>query len=471
MDTADVLKLWEAGADVRDRMAKVKTYYDGEVKLRELYEKRLDGRDKSRVLRNWTKYAARLHAGFMTGTPVAYSHRDGADSDDLKAFQNFVDQESLAATDTEHYRNALLYGYSVEIHAFEDGRPRVATTWPWDWVFVANERGEVVKGLHRQAVPKFTQLETGEIAMDDMVVFRLYTDREIVTYHGTAKGLAGSSGNTMVEASDIDEAAGQLTEVNRERHVYNVPPLVVFRVSEDGKPFFQDDFFQQCDSYDITRSSMQDDIKHAVDSMLMTKGMKYEKLLEKDKDGLSVLAKLRAEGFLPLPDGADASYLTRVVDVDKFRADLSESRSAIHSMACVPDLEKALGSEGTITNISGVALKLLFYVLILASAEMQKHFLVGLRRRIDVWNQISGLAYGVRLENVAIAMKMNLPFNELEIVQYMPNLDGVLATEDKLKLLPFVDSPAQAAENLRKEKATMAGPEREPTEPNSEAIA
>ena len=470
MDASDVLKIWEAGTLVRERMCRVKLYYDGEVKLRELEEKRLDGRAKSKVLTNWTKYASRLHAGLMTGHAATYSHRDGAESKALAAYQDFADRENLAAADSEHYRNAFLYGYSAEIHSFEAGQARVQTTWPWDWVFVTNERGEIVKGLHRQAVPAFTELD-GELVKKDTAIFRLYTATEIITYKTSIAPAAQSSGNAVVEDSDIDESAGALVEFSRIAHNYGRPPVVVFRVSEDAQPFLQDDFLKQCDAYDITRSAMQDDIKHAVDSLLMTKGLKFEKLLERDKDGKSVLAKLREDGFFPLPENAEANYLTRTVDVEKFKADLKVTRASIHLMACIPDLDETIGgNEGTITNISGVGLKLMFHLMLQAAAEMEKHFKVGLRKRVEVWNRVNWAAEGLELTDFTISMTVNLPFNEAEIVQYLPNLEGVLSTEDRIKLLPFVDSPARAAANLRKEQESATAPLA--TSPNnSEAIA
>jgi SPP1 family phage portal protein len=447
----EVVEIWEAGIGVRQRMQLIKSYHDGRQKIRELLEKRLDGKSKSSVLTNWVKYVGRMHTGFLTKHPVTYSMRDGKESQALSDYLAFYDSENLSALDGEHFRNALLYGYSVEVHWFSDGRPRVQSTWPWDWTFVTDEWLQVKTAIHRQFVPKFTMLD-GEMVTKDTAVFRVYTDTEIRTYK-TSAGMQVGTGNAMVEGSDVDEA-GSAEFVSSDPHPYGRVPIVVFRVSEDGSPFLQEDFLNQCDTYDVTRSALQDDVRHNVDSMLKTVGLKSESLLDKDADGMPVYSKLKEMGIFPVPTGGDVEYLTNQVDVEKFRQTLKETRYSIHMMGCVPDLEGAIGGgdSGTITNISGIALKLLFHLMDQASSEMEKFFREGLRDRVELWNVMNRTLRGSELEDYQLTMTRNFPFNETELVQYLPNLAGVLSTEDKIKLLPFIDSPAQAVEKLRQER-------------------
>jgi SPP1 family phage portal protein len=454
VDAEKVLKIWEAGATIRDAMATTKAYFDGKQRNPALEGMRLDGRPKTKVLTNWVKYVARMHTGFLTGYPATYTHRDGSDSEPLTDYRNFYDSENLGAADSEHFRNALLYGYSAEILSFDGLRVRVQTTWPWDWTFVADERLDIVQAIHRQFIPAWTMFN-GEIQEKDGAIFRVFTDREIITFR-TSPGAQISTGNAMVEGSTVDEAGSRLEQISRVPHYFGRPPVVVYRVTEDGQPFLQQDFLRQCDAYDVTRSSMIDDIKHNVDSLLMTKGMKFERLLEKDDDGVTILATLKEAGMFPLPEGADAEYLSNSVDVGKFQADLKETRYSLHMMGCVPDLESAIGGDsGTITNISGIALKLLFHLMDQASAEMEKHFRQGLRDRVSVWNVLEQKVKGVTLEDYTVTLKRNLPFNETELVQYLPNLRGVVAVEDQLRMLPFIDAPAQAYENLQRELSAL----------------
>lgn len=456
MDEKTLLKIWEAGASIRGKMALTKSYFEGKQRVQALEGLRLDGRSRSKVLTNWVKYVSKMHTGFLTSYPATYTHRDGSDSDALTNFRDFYDVENLPAADSEHLQNALLYGFSAEVLSFEEKRIRVQTTWPWDWVFVTDELLRIQQAIHRQFVPAWSYFN-GELQEKDMAVFRVYTDEEILTFT-TTTGAQASTGNAMVEGSSIDEAGGAIELIDSKPHFFGRSPVVVYRVTEDGQPFLGEDFLKQCDTYDTTRSSMVDDIKYNVDSLLMTKGMKYDRLLDKDEEGVTVLARLREAGMFPLPEGADASYLANSVDVDKFKADLKETRYSLHMMGCVPDLESAIGGEsGTITNISGIALKLLFHLMDQASSEMEKHFKQGLRDRVDVWNALQAKLLGRQLENYTVTMKRNLPFNESEVVQYLPNLKGVVAVEDQLKMLPFIDAPAQAYENLLQESGTLPG--------------
>lgn len=444
----DVVQIWSDWQWRRDQMEKIRLYFQGKNRIPELETLRLDGREKSKVKTNWTKYAAGLHTGFLTSHPAVYGVPEGSQGGEpqaLSEFRAFARQAGTAAADSENFRCALLYGFSAEPMWFDGDRQRVRTTWPWDWALVEDEDSNLKAAVRRVVLDKWA-VWRGVLYPEGAVFFELYTPEKVYVYQAQQNYLSIYRYQFL---PDANAAAG--LRLAEEREVpYGRVPVTVYRVSEDGEPFLDDAFFHQCDAYDVTRSSMKDDIKHNVDALLKTIGFNYEQWMETDEKGRMVLDKLKEMGILPLPDGADAGYLTRTVDVEKFRYDLKVTRASIHLMAAIPDLDETIGgNEGTITNISGVALKLMFHGMIQQSADFEKHFVQGLRRRVDLWNAFQGPRGRPMLEDVEIKLKRNLPFNDTELVQYLPNLNELLTVEDRLKLLPFVDDPEGAAARLR----------------------
>lgn len=475
MLSTDVIKnLWQDQMMARHRMAETRSYYKGEQKIPELLMRRIDGRMKSVVRTNWTAYVADRHTGFLLTHPVAYSAVDGQESQGLKDYLSWYRTANLATQDLEHFRNALLYGFSVEPIGFNGQRVVSRTTWPWDWCLVLNEDMEVEIAIHRQVMLKGAWFKGARLETDKALV-RVYDSKRMTRYLSSvstvhnqeadenASGRGGSS-------PDYSYDLGSLELLDSKEHYLGRVPVVVYRVKEDGTPFVSSAFFTQCDVYDITRSSLSDDIKHNVDALLMLKGMDYEPLLEKDAKGVSVIEKLRAIGLLPVPAGAEAGYLHRTVDVEKFKYDLKVTRASLHIMGCVPDLDETIGgNEGTVTSISGVALKLLFHSMIEKASEFEKHFTVGLRDRLAIWNTLQGKMAQPVLPEAEIKLKRNLPFNEAEILQFLPNLKGVLSTQDQIGLLPMVDSASAAYTRLLDEKKSQQPPP--PATPPDDATA
>lgn len=443
MDGAEVLRIWKRGDARRARMASIRAYYDGKQIVEELKKKRIDGREKSKANTNWTRYAASLHTGFLTSIPVGYALReastDGKTPEVISDWTDTYQANGLAAADSEHFRTAFLYGHSVEAHSFDGEQVNVRTSWPWEWELVYDRSERLVLAIRKETLPANTMVE-GRILEKEATFFRVYDSSGIELFRVDGEG---------------DDA--KLVFEERVAHEYGRPPVVVFRITEDGCPFLTPAFFVQCDAYDIARSSFDDDIKHNVDSLLLLKGVDFNGLLQKDEKGRLVIEKLKEMGVFPVEKEASAEYLVRTVDVEKFRFNLKVARASIHLMACVPDLDETIGgNEGTITNISGVALKLMFYSMNQASGEFEKHFVTGLADRVGLWNRVREVLRRPALEAYEAKMRRNLPFNETELLQYLPNLGGVMSTADKLKVLPFVDNPGQAYANLLAEKKSAA---------------
>lgn len=420
----NIKTIWDAGAASRAAMARAEHYYKGTQTIGELGVLRIDGRRKTSLTTNWTRYATMLHTGFLVGHPVAYINGDESGLDELKRVSKV---NNIPAADSLHMANAMRHGYSVELHTFDGSDIRTEAHNPQNWQIIDDEKGHPVAAIYHIVIPA-GKVHRGKVLEKPMAVFYGYDDKKIINFEGEV-------GQELKQKDEIKE------------HSYGRLPLVVFQLNADRSPFFSRAFYDQCDVFDVSRSSLVDDIKYNVDSLLMLKGIDYEEMLEKDDNGVSVIEKLKAMKILPLPEGADASFLLRDTDVEKFKYDLRVTRAAIHLMAAIPDLDETINGHegGTITNISGIALKLMFHAMMQQSREFELYFAQGLRDRVALLNSINDIQNRPLLNDYETAFTRNLPFNDIELVQYLPNLENVLGREDILHLLPFVKDPAESA--------------------------
>lgn len=435
MDAHDILALWESGATTRSWHARLRDYQRGKQTIPELLKRRIDGRMKSIVKTNWVRYVQRMHTGFLTSLAPNYTVPGVADNPAIQELRRIYEANRLDALDSAHFGSAMLLGRSVEVHSFDGSQIRIARTHPENWVLVEDDHGRVVGGLYRSVLPPWTMYK-GELLRAEKVLYTWYDDQSVQVFEEVK-----APGGRKTEALPVSEPVA---------HSYGRVPLAVFRVDEDGESFFSEAFLVQCDIYDVTRSSLTDDIKHNVDSLLKLKGVKMEPLLEKDKEGRSVLEKLREMGIMPLAADADADYLTRNVDIEKFRFDMKVTRASIHLMGCVPDLDEAVGfgNEGTIQSISGIALKLMFQSMIQQSAEFEKQFKGGLRDRVELINRVQAIRSRPVLEGYEVAMTRNIPANEIEFMQYIANLKGIVGRKDMLRILPQIQDVERSYKEL-----------------------
>lgn len=451
MLTADELKkIPKPGSSAA--LLRRRSYFDGKNSVAELEKLRLDGRVKSKNNRNWFRYAAKMHAGFLCSREIAYSVRgENVDPGPVERLRAVYDDNGLRASDLCLMLEAIAYGFGAEVYAFDGKRHVFTKTNPWEWTLIEDEAGELIYAVRLFCVQPHTYFE-GSVVDKKRDIYFVYSKMESAQFEANEDGKIVALGDPM-------------------SHTLGMVPVNIFRATDDGMSFFSDAFLKQCDSYDITRSALMDDIISNVDSLLAMENVDLAQLLEPDEEGVTVFAKMIGMGIFAHPKDTTVSYLQRVVAIEKFIADLKETRSAIHMMAALPDLDETInGNAGTITSISGVALKLMYQPMTQQGSEFGSIFEMGLRRRVEMMNRTDSIRGLAPLSGYDITYQQNLPHNDVEIVQYMPSLAGVLATKDKIKLLAFVRDPEAAYRNLIEEQKNAAKPVDKPASGQSEGI-
>lgn len=422
LDGKTVLDIWKAQSGLRSHYDRLCSYREGTWRIDELNRPRIDGRRKTNLRVNFVEYLVRMHAGFVFTDDVQYVSYDENQDDVLAEFGRWYHDQDINERDLAHYANALLYGFSVEVHSYPDQDVRVDASDPRNWAIVKNEHGKPVVAIYNTKLPAYT-MYMGTLLDSELELFYVYDDTAIHTY----------------EVQTVNGSKNAVWTASRD-HAYGRLPMAFFYLNPEWETFFSDALLSLIDNYAITLGSLTDDLKYSADSLLMTKGLNWEPLLEKDKHGTSVLEMLKSIGLFPLPAGADAQYLTKTTDVAKFSYNLDVSRSGIHLSGCTPDLQGTLSHANP--NLSGTALKVLFAQLIQCSASHLKSFENGMRDRIALWNQMTGIARRSQpLANYRIVFNLNIPQNVLEYVQNASPLLEVVPRRVLYEILPFINDP------------------------------
>jgi len=442
MKPNEVELAWREHEGEVKHLARRYSYFKGQQSIAELEGPRIDGRVKTKAITNWVKYVVQTHVGFLLSNDLNYMTSEGESEAGVDELARIYRLNALPSKDAQLLSDAILYGKGVEVMSYDGTEIRFSRGNPANWAVIEDEMGNIVYAIHKFIIKKGSVF-AGLVVSEEREVYRVY-DKDNVKIFEKKKDSTGK--RILMEADSYP-------------HEYPSIPVIVYRATNSGDSFISDALLKQCDTYDITRGASADEIAHNVDSLMLMKGVDPEPLMEKDGQGVTVWERLKQMGLYCLPadeegNYGDAEYLSRDVNVDKFRFDLTVTRASIHIMGAVPDLDETIGgNDGTITNISGVALQLLFYSMEMQSSEFRRNFELGLRQRIEMVNAINSSLLRPLVGNYSINFNPALPRNLVELMQSMPHVAGVISQRDKLELLPNIKDIERTKREIREESA------------------
>ena len=154
--------------------------------------------------------------------------------------------------------------------------------------------------------------------------------------------------------------------------------------------------------------------------------------------------------IIQLAGDAEASYLAWEQAPDATKLEFETLKSLIHSLSQTPDI--AFDQMKSLSNISGIALKLMFLDAHLKVREKEEVFGEGIQRRINLLKSAIGTIIAAKLEEASNILEVEpiftpyLPNNEVEIIDMLSTATGAKATMTQkraVELNPFV-SDAEA---------------------------
>lgn len=382
-----------------------------------------------RVAVNYAKYVVDIALHYYLGQPVKYDPNqvDALGRPvELEPLLSCYERQHIAETDLAIGRTMGVMGECLELCYAGPGpnpAPRSARVDPRNGILVCDTSVEHAKLF--ALVWERREKVTGE----QYYFVTVYTDR-------TARDFV---------CGDLDgESFRPVGEVRC--HWFGDVPVIAYTNNDERQGDFEQ-ILSLIDAYDGLMSSRLTDKKKFVDALLVFFGMT---LAEGDE------AKLEREKFIDgAPLDARAEYIQKTFNESEVQVLADALVREMHKMTFSVDMS----DEQFAGTASGQALKLKLLTMDLLARSKMRRMERGLRERMALYNHwltVRGAMAPVDPAQVDVVFTPDLPVNEGEIVDWVCRLQGIVDDQTLLSQLWFIRDPAEAVENLRRQRREAA---------------
>lgn len=362
------------------------------------------------IITNYCKIITDTYSGYICGKPISYFSND-----DITDIQDTLNYNDSASQDMAMITNALIYGVAYEL----------------------------------QWVDKYAQVRYCQVnPLNCFAIFDNTLDCELLYFVRWYKvnSIDETDGTYIVEVYDSNSVkryksigmGGALEFIDEEAHYFGDVPVSVFYLNENEENIFNS-VITLNDAYNELQSSEIDDFNAWVDAYLTFTGVNAE------TDDISAMKENRV---LILPEGAEASWLTKNANDTQIVNILENIKKNIFKVTACPDMadETFLAQSGT-----ALAYKLVGFENV--ASGIVARFIKALQRRIElICNVLNLKASDATWRDININFVRNLPINLTETVNLVNSLKGVVSDGTLLAQLPFIKDISAELEAIKKQK-------------------
>lgn len=362
------------------------------------------------IITNYCKIITDTYSGYICGKPISYFSND-----DIIDIQDTLNYNDSAAQDMAMITNALIYGVAYEL----------------------------------QWVDKYAQVRYCQVnPLNCFAIFDNTLDCELLYFVRWYKvnSIDETDSTYIVEVYDNNSVrryksfgmGGALEFIDEEAHYFGDVPVSVFYLNENEENIFNS-VITLNDAYNELQSSEIDDFNAWVDAYLTFTGVNAE------TDDISAMKENRV---LILPEGAEASWLTKNANDTQIVNILENIKKNIFKVTACPDMadETFLAQSGT-----ALAYKLVGFENV--ASGIVARFIKALQRRIElICNVLNLKASDATWRDININFVRNLPINLTETVNLVNSLKGVVSDATLLAQLPFIKDISAELEAIKKQK-------------------
>jgi SPP1 family phage portal protein len=399
------------------KLKKYKDYYDGKhAILRKVYADVT--KPCNRVVTNFCKVITDEYAGYIAGKPVTYTSND--DIDDVQEVINYNDDESQ---NIQWLTNTLVHGIGYELQWIDkDAQVRYSQVNPLNAFAVYSN------DLEKELLYFIRWYDADAFDEQEIYFLEVYDNARKITYK--ARGLGGS-----------------LEFISEEIHYFKDVPVSVFNLNDNNESIFNQAISLN-DAYNEVQSSELDDYQAFVDAYLLFSGAG-----DIDEEDVKNLEKGKQKRTIVLPEGVDASWLTKNTSDVQVENILLNIRKNLFKVTAAPDM-----SDETFMAQSGEAIKYKLVGFENMASGIVTRFTKAIQRRIELICNILNLkASDAVWRDIQISFVRNLPQNITEVIGLVNSLQGLVSHETLLSQIPFIDDVQKELEAVQAEKeANMA---------------
>jgi SPP1 family phage portal protein len=192
-------------------------------------------------------------------------------------------------------------------------------------------------------------------------------------------------------------------------------------------------------------SDFGDTIKYHADPILVAFGQKLPDLPS------------RTGKILNFEKGADVKYLTWNQNVDAIEYYVKQLKELIFELTMTP---KILINPATVSNLSGVALRIMYSPASIKANAKELALMAGMRKRYELLAKYFELKTGreIDVNELEINFARTVPTNESELINnvLMMYSAGLISKETALQLAPYVEDPKAELEKMNEEEDVYA---------------
>ena len=394
--------------NVFPKLQKWDNYYKGlHVILNKSYSDA--SKECNHIVTNYCKIITDTYSGYICGKPITYTSNE--DIEDVQGCINYNDSD---AEDIAWCTNALIYGVGYELQ----------------WIDKYSQvRYSQINPLSAFAIYDNT-LDSELLYFVRWYDADTFDDSEVYTVEVYSKD--------SIKTYRMSGLCGYLEFISEDRHYFGDVPVSVFYLNDLETNIF-DCIISLNDAYNELQSSEIDDFNAWVDAYLTLVGV--------DADSEDI-ASMKENRVLILPEGAQATWLTKNASDTQIVNMLDNIKKNIFKVTACPDMadETFLAQSGT-----ALAYKLVGFENVASSIVAR--FTKAIQRRIElICNVLNLKASEATWRDININFVRNLPVNLTEIVQLVNALKGTVSDATLLGQLPFISDVNAELEAVAKQK-------------------
>ena len=413
LDTKDVVKLLQESEVFGSKYQKNEDYFYGK---HEILNRTFDDTSKpnNHVMCNIPKYIVQVRTGFFSSSPLALESLNEEFMDDIR---DVLDYNDFKQTFNQLDTYCSIFGHSfLVMYINDEGRLAFTAQNPKDWIYV---RDNSLEQKPKFAIRYYAWWD--DIANQQMYDIELYTKEEIINDEGTP----------------ID-----LKEVGRRPHYFNGLPVIEFMENESRQGSYEN-VINLIDTYELMLSDTANTINYFSDCYLVLTGMQ-----ETNADDI---AKMKNNRVLLVPEGCEASFLTKNVEENYNENMLKRLQEQIFTIACTPLLSDSSFSS----NSSGVAIQFKLFAMEKSVQLKENIFRAGFNtmfnRIRDMLNLMERRSY-TEDDKVIQTYTRSLPMDLSSLSDSISKLKDVVSRRTLMTQLEFVSDASLEEQQLRIEK-------------------
>ena len=409
----DVVRLLQESETFSTKYTINEDYFYGKHKI---LQRTFDDKSKpnNQVMCNIPKYIVQVRTGFFSSSPLTLESENPEYLKDIRKVLEYNDFKQIF-NQLDTY--CSIYGHSfLVMYMNEEGRIAFTAQNPTDWIYV---RDNSLEQKPKFAIRYYAWWD--DVENMQMYDIELYTDKEIINYEG----------------SPVD-----LKEVSRRPHYFNGLPVIEFMENESRQGAYEN-VISLIDTYELMLSDTANTINYFSDCYLVLTGMQETQAED--------IARMKNDRVLLVPEGCEASFLTKNVSENYNENMLKRLQEQIFVVACTPLLSDSSFSS----NSSGVAIQFKLFSMEKSVQLKENIFRAGFNRMFnlikDMINLYERKSY-TEDDKIIQTFTRSLPMDLSALADSISKLNGVVSRRTLMSQLDFVSDASLEENQLRTEQ-------------------